>query len=257
MKRIFFGVWFLIVPLTLSAANFTVLVKGLRNDKGAVVLEIYKDSASFEKRNGPVKRFEDLDIKDGQVTISIPVEKGRYAISLFHDEDRNKKFRFNSFKQPVEGWGTSKNHRGFPTFEEVATSVGDADIEESITVLYAQKVVFTVQGVRNMDGYLMLGIYNNQKTFLKPNGTVAGAIKIEIPGEQVRIEFMLLPGNYAASVAHDENGNVKLDTNFFGIPKEGYGFSRDAKGSFGPPKFKDAAFFVGSELVEQKMTMNY
>jgi uncharacterized protein (DUF2141 family) len=32
------------------------------------------------------------------------------------------------------------------------------------------------------------------------------------------------PGNYAIAVIHDENRNGELDTNMFGIPKEGYGF---------------------------------
>jgi uncharacterized protein (DUF2141 family) len=32
------------------------------------------------------------------------------------------------------------------------------------------------------------------------------------------------PGKYAIAVIHDENCNGKLDTNMFGIPKEGYGF---------------------------------
>ena len=44
---------------------------------------------------------------------------------------------------------------------------------------------------------------------------------------------------------HDENDNHKLDTNWIGIPTEGYGTSRDAVGKFGPPSFKDAAFSYG------------
>ena len=36
--------------------------------------------------------------------------------------------------------------------------------------------------------------------------------------------------------------NGKLDTNWLGIPKEGYGFSNDAKGSFGAPPFSAAGF---------------
>ena len=36
--------------------------------------------------------------------------------------------------------------------------------------------------------------------------------------------------------------NEKLDTNFFGIPKEQFGFSNNAKGRFGPPSFESASF---------------
>jgi uncharacterized protein (DUF2141 family) len=38
------------------------------------------------------------------------------------------------------------------------------------------------------------------------------------------------------------NSNNKLDTYFFGLPKEKYGFSRNAKGFIGPPSFKKAKF---------------
>ncbi len=57
----------------------------------------------------------------------------------------------------------------------------------------------------------------------------------------------LPPGEYAISVFHDENKNGKMDSNFFGIPKEGVGASNDAKGQLGPPHDKDAKFnFTGN-----------
>jgi uncharacterized protein (DUF2141 family) len=60
------------------------------------------------------------------------------------------------------------------------------------------------------------------------------------------------PGEYAVSVLHDENGNGKMDTDWMGIPKEGYGATRDARGSMGPPKFRDAAFtYKGGGLTLQ------
>jgi uncharacterized protein (DUF2141 family) len=33
-------------------------------------------------------------------------------------------------------------------------------------------------------------------------------------------------------------------TNIFGVPRERCGFSRDARGAFGPPKFADSAIRV-------------
>ncbi|NEX63527.1 DUF2141 domain-containing protein [Noviherbaspirillum sp. 17J57-3] len=49
-------------------------------------------------------------------------------------------------------------------------------------------------------------------------------------------------GEYAVSLFIDENGNKALDKYPIGLPREPYGFSRDAFGWFGPPGFKDAAF---------------
>ena len=64
------------------------------------------------------------------------------------------------------------------------------------------------------------------------------------------------PGSYGVSLFHDENGNGRLDK-ALGIPKEGYGFSRDAPVKFAPPKFDAARFTVGSADVTQKITVRY
>jgi uncharacterized protein (DUF2141 family) len=55
------------------------------------------------------------------------------------------------------------------------------------------------------------------------------------------------PGTWAVLAYQDENDNGKLDRNLIGIPSEKYGFSRDAAGRFGPPKFDEAAIEVGDQ----------
>ena len=52
------------------------------------------------------------------------------------------------------------------------------------------------------------------------------------------------PGRYAVSVFHDQNSNAKLDT-FLGVPREGFGFSRNPVIRFGAPKFDS----VGIDLI--------
>lgn len=54
-------------------------------------------------------------------------------------------------------------------------------------------------------------------------------------------------GTWAVLAYQDENGNGELDRNLIGIPSENYGFSRDARGRFGPPSFEDAAIPVRDE----------
>jgi len=50
-------------------------------------------------------------------------------------------------------------------------------------------------------------------------------------------------GTYGLSVLHDENSNLKMDTNYFGKPKEGYAVSNNIQPRvFGPPNFDDACF---------------
>ena len=47
-------------------------------------------------------------------------------------------------------------------------------------------------------------------------------------------------GPLAISLFQDANANGRLDMNAMGIPTEPYGFSNNASGSFGPPKFEQA-----------------
>ena len=50
-----------------------------------------------------------------------------------------------------------------------------------------------------------------------------------VNGELVYRFEDLPPGTYAVQVMHDENDNGKLDSNFLGIPSEGYGFSNNPR----------------------------
>ncbi len=56
------------------------------------------------------------------------------------------------------------------------------------------------------------------------------------------------PGKYTIAAYHDINKDEELNTNFMGIPNEPYGFSNDARGTFGPPSFEDQTFTVGGDV---------
>lgn len=63
-------------------------------------------------------------------------------------------------------------------------------------------------------------------------------------------------GSYAVSLFHDENRNGRLDT-MMGIPREGFGFSRNPPIRFGPPKFDAARFSIGAGETEQQVKLKY
>jgi uncharacterized protein (DUF2141 family) len=64
------------------------------------------------------------------------------------------------------------------------------------------------------------------------------------------------PGTYAIALLHDENGNGRVDRVLM-VPREGYGFSRDAPVRMGPPSFDSAAFQVGTAAVSHSIRMRY
>ena len=56
----------------------------------------------------------------------------------------------------------------------------------------------------------------------------------------------LSPGDYSLSVAHDENGNKKVDTNFVGMPTEAWGVSNNIRPLMRAPRWQEAQFSIGS-----------
>ncbi len=81
---------------------------------------------------------------------------------------------------------------------------------------------------------------------------------IKIRKSQARCDFEdIPPGTYAMVVIHDENMNGKLDTNALGIPKEGYGFSNDAKKWLSTPSFSAASFPYDGQNVDMTMSLHY
>ncbi|MHA6718369.1 DUF2141 domain-containing protein [Sphingomonas sp. RS6] len=84
-----------------------------------------------------------------------------------------------------------------------------------------------------------------------------GAIKRTVSAADGRVRVSgLAPGDYAVAVIHDANGNGKLDT-FMGIPREGFGFSRNPAIGFGPPRFNAAQFPVTAGSARQQVRMRY
>jgi uncharacterized protein (DUF2141 family) len=78
-----------------------------------------------------------------------------------------------------------------------------------------------------------------------------------VAADQPRIRFDGLPsGAYAVALFHDENRNARLDT-MLGIPREGFGFSRNPPIGFGPPKFSAARFAVASGESAERVTLRY
>jgi len=101
-----------------------------------------------------------------------------------------------------------------------------------------------VSNVAGGKGSLRVAVCDRER-FLKQCAYTASMPARE--GENVIAVPGVPKGTWAVLVYQDENGNGELDRNFIGIPKENYGFSRDAASKFGPPGFDEAAIQVGDE----------
>jgi uncharacterized protein (DUF2141 family) len=117
------------------------------------------------------------------------------------------------------------------------TSIANAEPPTKLTVL--------VNGIRHQKGEICLRIYANEKGFPMKDTSEVQSGCTKITGSSLSKDFYgLKPGNYAVAVVDDQNGNQKLDTDFFGIPKEGFGISNNPTVSIttGTPKFSKSSF---------------
>ena len=87
---------------------------------------------------------------------------------------------------------------------------------------------------------------------------LSSLIKIKVRHTEARCDFEdIPPGTYALAIIHDENMNGKLDTNWLGIPTEGYGFSNDVKALLGVPSLSAASFQYDGGPLDLTISLHY
>lgn len=100
------------------------------------------------------------------------------------------------------------------------------------------KLEIEIIEISNNTGNIMLQLFDKNEKVL---------IQEKSPIKNKKCSFSILnlnPGKYAVRYYHDENLNSKMETNLLGKPTEGYGFSNNVIGKFGPPPFEKWLFEI-------------
>lgn len=115
------------------------------------------------------------------------------------------------------------------------------------TALHAGELTVTITDIREAQGSLMVAVVDSDAAWNNQAKPVA-AQKVAATKGEMTLRFADLPaGKYAVQVMHDENGNNQLDSNFLGIPSEGYGFSNNPN-VMRRAHFDEAVFEIGAEM---------
>ena len=116
-----------------------------------------------------------------------------------------------------------------------------------------------ILNIRNRNGTVDCALFESPEGFPREFlHSAQNVMVIKIRYTEARCDFEAIPpGTYALAVIHDENSNGKLDTNLFGIPTEGYGFSNDATALFGTPSFSDASFSYNGQSLDMTISLHY
>ncbi len=116
-----------------------------------------------------------------------------------------------------------------------------------------------ILNIRNSTGTVDCALFDAPEGFpIEVLRSATNVMVIKVRHTQARCDFEdIPPGTYALAVIHDENSNGRLDTNWLGIPTEGYGFSNDAKGSLGAPSFEAASFAYDGQNLGMTIRLQY
>jgi uncharacterized protein (DUF2141 family) len=122
----------------------------------------------------------------------------------------------------------------------------------------AADLTINLKGFKDASGGAIVWLWKNADGF--PTKMEKATLKqsAEIKDKSATVVFKgLEPGVYAINIAHDENGNGKLDTGFMGRPKEGWGASNNPHNRMSPPSFEQAKFTVGKDDMTLEIQVQY
>ncbi len=113
----------------------------------------------------------------------------------------------------------------------------------------AATLTIVIEDIREASGSVQVQVLSGQAQF-EGGGSAAQLREPAVEGSLTVTAEDLPAGEYAIRVMHDVNGNNELDANYVGMPVEPYAFSNNARGTFGPAKWKDARFVLQGDVTQ-------
>ncbi len=105
----------------------TIVVRGLRNDRGAVCGGIYSDRNVWTRVGGEVATCRAPIVHGTARCVIRAPSAGTYAFAFVHDEDGDARMDTDVFGMPQEGYGFANDARGTlgaPSFESASIVIG-------------------------------------------------------------------------------------------------------------------------------------
>lgn len=128
MKKAIFTFLFVSLAFNLYAQTvpFTFTIENIGSDKGNLLVGICANADEFAERE-PCKYAFSMPAKKGTLSQQINIDKGRYGIIVYHDENGNNRLDMAMFGKPTERYGFSNNKYGAfgskPPFEEALINI--------------------------------------------------------------------------------------------------------------------------------------
>ncbi len=117
-------------------------------------------------------------------------------------------------------------------------------------------IIIQVENILSIEGKMNVALYNTSESFNKPD-EVFKQLVVDVTGNTMEFKFdSIPPGDYAFALFHDKNSDNVLNQNWLSIPTEGFAFSNNAFGTFGPPSWEQSKFnLLSGTYVTQNVTL--
>ena len=123
-------------------------------------------------------------------------------------------------------------------------------------IMLKAQIVVEVTNIQSVEGNIFYGLYDDPEVYLE----LDKQFRVDaIPVKSLNMVFIIdeIPaGIYALSLFHDLNGDDVMQKNFFGYPKEPFGFSQNYRPTFRAPKFSESQFEYDGHYIKIVIELN-
>lgn len=248
----------------LDTGAFRFRITDIPEPRGRILAGFFRITNSMPEKQ-PLAAAS-FPVTDKAVECTCPqLPYGKYAVSFLHDKNSNNKADAGELRLPRNRTGkvyTALSPDKGMKYRETVFTLGGTLYRAEVSFAYGffrTGILFVrIKGLSSSRGQVLVNLFSNKKGFPADPQKAFRYKTLKLKGKKAVFTFTDVPfGTYGAGAVHDANSNFKMDTNLFGVPREGYGASNDAKGRFGPPSFMDASFSVDRDRVTITINMAY
>lgn len=98
------------------------------------------------------------------------------------------------------------------------------------------ELTIVVNNIEEIKGRILIGVFEKEEDY-PIEDKMFRALAIRVDGKAVSGAVKVPKGEYAIALFHDVNNDEICNTNWFGIPREAFGFSNNIRPFFSLPAF--------------------
>ena len=138
--KLFLGICLLALshPFSIAASQtLHVTIKNIQAPaKGIIRIAIFSNEKGYRaEKDFIAANYEKKNLKNGTMTVEIPVKKGVYGITVLDDENNNGQMDYNLLGIPKEGFGFSNfklTKMRKPKFEDFSFQVEEKQVKDIV-----------------------------------------------------------------------------------------------------------------------------